>query len=140
MKTAIVVLVLSLTATNIACGQWLPPDPPKGPFLSCVDGKTVTTTLPPKSKLGISYAMTDKSFMRTLHVPVPTAAFVTTVARGSVAEAAGIHQGDVILRAAEKALTSVCDLPVVIDATKPGTSIPMEIWRDSAKLTLKARF
>jgi serine protease Do len=57
-------------------------------------------------------------------------ALVNQVEKGGPAEKAGVEPGDVILRFDGKPVTSSEDLPRVVGATKPGSRVSMQIWRN----------
>jgi serine protease Do len=59
-------------------------------------------------------------------------ALVNSVEKGGPAEKAGVEPGDVILRFDGKVVNSSEDLPRIVGATKPGTRVPMQIWRNKA--------
>jgi len=54
---------------------------------------------------------------------------VSSVEKGGPAEKAGVEAGDVILRFDNKVVSSSEDLPRIVGGTKPGTRVPMQVWR-----------
>ena len=62
----------------------------------------------------------------------PVGALVNSVEKGGPAEKAGVEPGDVILRFDGKPVTSSEDLPRVVGATRPGSRVSMQIWRNKA--------
>ncbi|MCC5881406.1 MAG: ChaN family lipoprotein [Halomonas sp.] len=59
---------------------------------------------------------------------------------GSVAEQAGLEEGDIILRAAGEALTRPADLTQLVQRQHPGTLLPLEIRRGDEQREVLARF
>ncbi|HWI14055.1 MAG TPA: DegQ family serine endoprotease, partial [Burkholderiales bacterium] len=62
----------------------------------------------------------------------PQGALVNSVEKGGPAEKAGIEAGDVILRFDGKPVSSSEDLPRMVGSTKPGTRVPIQVWRNKA--------
>jgi serine protease Do len=54
------------------------------------------------------------------------------VEKGGAADKAGIEVSDVILEFDGKAVNSASDLPRIVAATKPGSSVTVELWRKGA--------
>jgi serine protease Do len=67
----------------------------------------------------------------------PAGALVAMVEKGSPAEKAGIMPGDVILSFGGKPVQSSGDLARFVADTKPGTSVPLEVWRKGAPTTVQ---
>jgi len=67
--------------------------------------------------------------------------FVAAVYADSVASRAGIKKGDVILKYGEKILrTDPNQLKAAVEATPPGSVVPITIWRNESKIVLSAQF
>ena len=64
-------------------------------------------------------------------------ALVNSVEKGGPADKAGVEPGDVILRFDGKPVSSSEDLPRIVAATKPGSKVPMQIWRNKAAKDLQ---
>lgn len=62
------------------------------------------------------------------------------VSDGSIAQAADLRSGDVVLKAAGEDLSSTADLVEIIQRQAPGTWLPLEIERDGKIQTLVAKF
>lgn len=62
----------------------------------------------------------------------PQGALVNSVEKGGPAEKAGIEAGDVILRFDGKQVNSSEDLPRMVGATKPGSRVTVQVWRNKA--------
>jgi PDZ domain-containing protein len=66
---------------------------------------------------------------------------VAAVYADSVASRAGIKKGDVILKYGEKILrTDPNQLKAAVEATPPGSVVPITIWRHESKIALSAQF
>ncbi|MCB2102586.1 MAG: ChaN family lipoprotein [Rhodobacterales bacterium] len=65
---------------------------------------------------------------------------VAKVLDGTVAQAAGVADGDVIVRAAGRTLDEPGDLIDVVQAMAPGTWLPLTVRRGDATLDLLAKF
>ena len=65
---------------------------------------------------------------------------VTAVRKGSIAEAAGLRDGDLLLEVAGKALKSAGEVRAIVVATAPGTWLPLKIRRQNDTLELPAKF
>jgi serine protease Do len=59
-------------------------------------------------------------------------ALVNSVEKGGPADKAGVEPGDVILRFDGKPVNASEDLPRIVGATRPGSKVPMQIWRNKA--------
>jgi serine protease Do len=63
-------------------------------------------------------------------------ALVNSVEKGSPADKGGIEATDIITRFDGKDVESSSDLPRIVGATRPGTRVPVEVWRKGAPRTL----
>jgi uncharacterized iron-regulated protein len=89
---------------------------------------TDETQPPPRARLGVAIE-TGEGGVR-----------VTEVVENSVAEAAGIRAGDIILSAAGFETTTAGKLIEIVQRQAPGTWLPLRLSRDGAVLTPTARF
>jgi membrane-associated protease RseP (regulator of RpoE activity) len=65
---------------------------------------------------------------------------IADVARGSIAERAGLRKGDVIVAIAGIAPKQAADVAAVVMRQAPGTWLPVEVQRGKQRLELVARF
>lgn len=65
---------------------------------------------------------------------------ITQVMAGSIAEAAGLKTGDVILEVAAQPAKSILVLRSVVQRQVPGTWLPLKVRRDGKELEIIARF
>jgi serine protease Do len=66
----------------------------------------------------------------------PHGALIAQVQEGSPAQKAGLQPADVILAFNGKPVENSGDLPRMVGMTKPGTKIPLEIWRKGKPMRL----
>ena len=65
---------------------------------------------------------------------------IAEVAKGSIAQRAGLEKGDVILVIAGRAPKSAADVAAAVMRQAPGTWLPIEVQRGEQRLELVARF
>lgn len=65
---------------------------------------------------------------------------IDRVATGSIAEAAGLRGGDVVLLLAGVAVGTAADVQRVVSQQSPGTWLPIRVRRDGAEIELVAKF
>ncbi|MDX5433577.1 MAG: ChaN family lipoprotein [Halomonas sp.] len=65
---------------------------------------------------------------------------VRLVVEGSVAETAGLEEGDIVVRAAGERLLEPTDLTRLVRRQPPGTLLPLEVERDGERREVLARF
>jgi uncharacterized iron-regulated protein len=82
----------------------------------------------PRPRLGVRIETTDAGIR------------VGRVIEGSIAEAAGIKTGDVIVAAAGFPVDKVADLIEIVGRQAPGTWLPIGVRRDGKRLEIIARF
>jgi membrane-associated protease RseP (regulator of RpoE activity) len=82
----------------------------------------------PRPRLGVRIETTDAGVR------------VGQVIEGSVAEAAGIKVGDIVVAAAGFPVNKVTDLIEIVARQAPGTWLPVGVHRDGKRLELIARF
>ncbi|HLP80828.1 MAG TPA: PDZ domain-containing protein, partial [Nitrosomonas sp.] len=64
---------------------------------------------------------------------------VVTVEKGGPADKAGIKARDIILKFDEKDVAVSADLPRIVGNTKPGSTVPVYLWRDDSFKTLEIK-
>ncbi|HUP95396.1 MAG TPA: DegQ family serine endoprotease [Burkholderiales bacterium] len=85
-----------------------------------------------RGRIGVVIQPVTRELADGFGLPKAIGALVNSVEKGGPAEKAGVEPGDVILRFDGKVVNSSEDLPRVVGATKPGTRVPMQIWRSKA--------
>ena len=83
-----------------------------------------------RGRIGVVIQPITKELADGFGLPKAQGALVNQVEKGGPAEKAGVEPGDVILRFDGKPVTSSEDLPRVVGATKPGSRVSMQIWRN----------
>ncbi len=82
-----------------------------------------------RGRLGVVIQEVTKELAESFGLPRPRGALVVSVEKGTPAEKAGIETGDIITRFADKGIDQSSDLPRIVGATRPGTKVPVEVWR-----------
>lgn len=95
---------------------------------TAVFGIAAAKTPPARPLLGITVE-TDTGGVR-----------VTAVRKGSIADAAGLREGDLLLEAAGRTLKSAGEVRAIVVATAPGTWLPLKVRRQNDTLELPAKF
>ena len=97
------------------------------------EGGAPSTPAPPRpTALGMSFGPVDESAHRRYNIPPDVRGVVVeSVQASSDAGEKGVHRGDVIVRAGDRAATSPADIPAAVDlAKKDGrTSVLLQIHR-----------
>ncbi len=84
-----------------------------------------------RGKLGVVIQNVDQGLADSFGLPQPEGALVSSVEKGGAAAQAGVEPGDVILKINGNPTTSN-ELPAVIAALQPGTTVNLQIWRQHA--------
>ena len=119
---------------NIGIGFAIPINTVRALLPQLRQGKVV------RGRLGVlvqTAAITD-SEAKTLGLPSTKGAIVSQVQPDSPASRAGLQPGDVIVSFNGKQVESADQLTRLVTATKPGTSVPVEIYRNGQEQTLNA--
>jgi serine protease Do len=85
-----------------------------------------------RGRIGVMIQEVTRDLADSFGLAKPQGALVAFVEKGSPAEKAGIEAGDVILKFDGKAVSQSSDLPRMVGATKPGTRVPIQVWRKGA--------
>jgi len=89
-----------------------------------------------RGKLGIGIQELNADLAASFGLKSAAGALVVSVEERSPAAKAGMAVGDVVLKYDGKAVQSSRDLPRMVAATKPGTSVKVEVWRKGASREL----
>ena len=82
-----------------------------------------------RGRIGVALGEMTKEVAESLGLGKPRGAYVRNVEPGGPAAAGGIEAGDVILSFNGRDISKSTDLPRVVGETKPGTSVPLQVWR-----------
>jgi serine protease Do len=85
-----------------------------------------------RGRIGVVIQPITRELAESFGLPKPTGALVNSVEKGGPADRAGIESGDVILKFDGKVVNSSEDLPRIVAATRPGTRVTLQIWRNRA--------
>jgi len=86
--------------------------------------------------LGVGIQSVNGDLARSFGLDRPAGALVGQVDDAGPARKAGLKPGDVILEFDGKAISQSGDLPPLVGETRPGTTVPLKVWRDKKARTL----
>ena len=89
--------------------------------------------------LGVSIQTVTQDIAEGLGMETPGGALVATLSPDGPAQAAGIRQGDVILKFDGQDVETMRRLPRIVAETEIGKDVPVEVWRDGEMVTLTAQ-
>lgn len=89
--------------------------------------------------LGVRIQSVTEALADGLGLEEPSGALVASVTAGGPAEAAGIRQGDVILRFDDKPIERMRSLPRVVAETDVDKDVVVVIWRDRQSVNVNVR-
>ncbi len=82
-----------------------------------------------RGRIGVVIQEVTKELADSFGMAKPAGALVNAVEKGGPAEKAGIEDGDIILKFDGKAVNASADLPRIVGATRPGSKVPLQVWR-----------
>ncbi len=82
-----------------------------------------------RGRIGVAIQEVTRSLAESFGLPNADGALVSSVEAGGPAARAGVQQGDVIVRFNGKAVESSGDLPRIVAASRPGSSVKMQLYR-----------
>lgn len=91
-----------------------------------------------RGRIGVQITQVDEGVAKALGLEDAKGALVSAVEPDGPAAKAGIRSGDVILKFGDRRVEHMSDLPRTVGAVKPGTEVPVEVWRKGKTVTLKA--
>ena len=89
-----------------------------------------------RGRMGVSIQDMSKELAESFGMSKPSGALINTVEKGGPAEKAGIQPGDVIQRFDGKPIVLAADLPRIVGLAKPGSKVPVQVWRAGASREL----
>jgi serine protease Do len=94
--------------------------------------ETVVAAAPKGMGLGLTVEALSEEMAQTYGLKSGAGVVVTDVAPGTVAEAAGIKEGDLILEVNRRRTATVDDFKKAVAALKPGEAVPVQVERSGA--------
>lgn len=85
-----------------------------------------------RGRIGVLIQEVTKELAESFGLAKPSGVLVTAVQKGSPAEKAGIEARDVILKFNDTTITTSSDLPRIVGVTKPGSKVPVQVWRNGS--------
>ncbi|MGB8856351.1 MAG: DegQ family serine endoprotease [Burkholderiales bacterium] len=86
--------------------------------------------------LGVLIQPVTKDLAETFGLSKAEGALVASVEKNSPAEKAGLEASDIITRFDNKPVISSTDLPRIVTEVKPGSKVPVQVWRKNANKDL----
>lgn len=85
-----------------------------------------------RGRIAVAIGDVTKEVADSLGLGRARGALVGSVEPGGPAEKAGIEAGDIILKFNGRDIEKASDLPRMVGDTKPGTRVPLQLWRKGA--------
>ncbi|HQO29949.1 MAG TPA: DegQ family serine endoprotease, partial [Accumulibacter sp.] len=82
-----------------------------------------------RGRIGVVIQELNKELADSFGLNKAQGAAVNAVEKGGPADRAGVEAGDVILKFDGKTIVNSSDLPRIVGNTKPGSKVPMQLWR-----------
>jgi serine protease Do len=92
-----------------------------------------------RSRIGISIQDVNAQLAESFGLDRPHGALVGMVESDGPGAKGGIKAGDVILKVDGKDIDQSSQVPILVAATKPGSNVPVEVWRDGGVKHLTVR-
>jgi serine protease Do len=91
-----------------------------------------------RGRIGVQIQEVTRDLATSFGLDRARGALVNSVEKGSPADRAGIESTDIIVAFDGKQVDSSTDLPRIVGSTRPGSSVPVEVWRKGAnkKITI----
>lgn len=91
-----------------------------------------------RGRLGVQIQALTPELAKSFRLNDTKGVLVAAVEPGGPAASAGLQSGDVILRFNGKLVESASELPRIVAATKPGTAVTLDVWRNGERRQIKA--
>ena len=89
-----------------------------------------------RGRIGVVIQEVTKELAESFGLPKAAGALVNSVEKGGPAEKAGIQASDVILKFDNKDVDNSSELPRLVAATRPGSKVPVQVWRKGERKDL----
>jgi serine protease Do len=117
---------------NIGIGFAVPINTVRELLPQLANGKVI------RGRIGLTMTNVPREDYQSFGLKSRAGAIVSSVIPGGAAEKAGIKPGDVITEYNGRAVQNTTELQKMVTATKPGTSVPIKVMRNSKEQTLHA--
>lgn len=87
-----------------------------------------------RGRMGVVIQEVSKDLAESFGLSKTQGALVASVEKGAAADKAGIAPGDIIIKFDGKPVTESSELPRKVGATKPGSKVPVQLWRKGTAL------
>jgi serine protease Do len=91
-----------------------------------------------RGRLGVQIQALTPELAKSFKLQDTKGVLIASVESGSPAAKAGLQAGDVIVGFEGKPVQSANELPRLVAATRPGTTVTLDIWRNGARRQVKA--
>lgn len=88
-----------------------------------------TTGKVTRGRIGVTIQEVTRELAESFGLAKASGALISGVEKGGPADKAGIRASDVILKFGGKTVDSSSDLPRMVAAAKPGSKVPVVVWR-----------
>jgi serine protease Do len=85
-----------------------------------------------RGRIGVQIQEVTRDLATSFGLDRARGALVNSVEKGSPAEKAGVEATDIIIGFDGKQVESSTDLPRIVGSTRPGSVVPVEVWRKGA--------
>jgi len=89
-----------------------------------------------RGRIGVQIQPVSKEEAEAFGLGAPRGALINGIETDGPAAKAGLEVGDIIIKADGKEVRSSNELPRIITAVRPGTKIPVTVWRKGAQKEL----
>lgn len=95
-----------------------------------VKDQLIATGTVTRGRIGVQIQDLDQTLAESFGLPKSEGALISKVEPGGPAAKAGLRTGDVILAVDGQSIGKMTELPSVIAAKKPGSTVALGVWRD----------
>ena len=89
-----------------------------------------------RGRIGVAIQEVNAALAKSFGLDKPQGALLSSIESGGPADKAQLKTGDVILSFNGKPVETSGQLPPLVAATKPGTKVPIEVWRNGRKQSM----